>query len=159
MTTATNQLINDPVVMEPCLTARSTQSDYHAKLARFADDTTHQHQEERHGFAAFLARRRLYRLRRAPPQLPGQASTSRRERRIRVLVSTTEFGQGTNTILCQVAARDPGPPLRRRLDRPADTSIVPNCGPTVAWRTAMIVGKLVETAATEMRQLCSMPDY
>jgi CO/xanthine dehydrogenase Mo-binding subunit len=34
----------------------------------------------------------------------------------------------------------------------ADTSTVPNSGPTVASRTAMIIGKIVHTAALKMRQ-------
>jgi CO/xanthine dehydrogenase Mo-binding subunit len=35
---------------------------------------------------------------------------------------------------------------------PVDTSISPNSGPTVASRTAMIIGKIVQTAALKMRQ-------
>ncbi len=34
----------------------------------------------------------------------------------------------------------------------ADTAVVPDSGPTVASRTCMIVGKLLERCAREMRQ-------
>jgi len=64
---------------------------------------------------------------------------------VRILVASTEIGQGTNTILCQIAAdalgidfalveiaRPTRPPCQQRTDR--------------ASRTCMIVGKLVETA-------------
>ncbi len=69
--------------------------------------------------------------------------------RVRVLVSSTEFGQGTNTVLCQIAAETLGLALRRRGDCAAGHDEVPNSGPTVASRTAMVVGKLVRSAARE----------
>jgi CO/xanthine dehydrogenase Mo-binding subunit len=66
---------------------------------------------------------------------------------VRVLVSSTEFGQGTNTVLCQIAAEA----LRVRYEDVSiaqpDTKQVPNSGPTVASRTIMVVGKLVQSAA------------
>ena len=71
---------------------------------------------------------------------------------LRVLVSSTEFGQGTNTILCQIAAETLGLEYDDVSMAPVDTSISPNSGPTVASRTAMIIGKIVQTAALKMRQ-------
>jgi len=70
--------------------------------------------------------------------------------RPRVLVSSTEFGQGTNTILCQVAAQTLQIPYEQVVIAQPDTQLVPNSGPTVASRTAMIVGKLVERASTHL---------
>src|SRR5262249_7752229 len=64
---------------------------------------------------------------------------------VRVLVSSTEFGQGTNTVLCQVAAEELGIPYEFVTIAQPDTTVVPNSGPTVASRTAMIVGKLVRS--------------
>jgi len=72
--------------------------------------------------------------------------------KLRVLVSSAEFGQGTNTILCQIAAEALG--LRYEdveIARP-DTQEVPNSGPTVASRTAMVVGQLVHSAALGIKQ-------
>jgi CO/xanthine dehydrogenase Mo-binding subunit len=66
---------------------------------------------------------------------------------IRVLVSSTEFGQGTKTVLCQIAAEATGLRYEDVTIAPADTQEVPNSGPTVASRTAMVVGKLVQSAA------------
>ncbi len=68
----------------------------------------------------------------------------------RILVSSTEFGQGTNTILCQVAAQTLGLAYEDVTIAQPDTALVPNSGPTVASRTAMIVGKLVERASTQL---------
>jgi CO/xanthine dehydrogenase Mo-binding subunit len=72
--------------------------------------------------------------------------------RIRLLTSMTEMGQGTNTILAQIAAEALGVPYERIEVRRPDTSEVPNSGPTVASRTAMVVGKLVERAARELKE-------
>jgi CO/xanthine dehydrogenase Mo-binding subunit len=77
--------------------------------------------------------------------------------RVRVLTSMTEMGQGTNTILSQIAAEALGIPYDCIEIRPPDTAEVPNSGPTVASRTAMVVGKLVETAALELKQ--KLPSY
>jgi CO/xanthine dehydrogenase Mo-binding subunit len=71
--------------------------------------------------------------------------------RVRVLTASTEIGQGTNTIFSQIAAEALGvEPDVIDVVQP-DTSIVPNSGPTVASRTCMVVGKLVESAATGLR--------
>lgn len=73
------------------------------------------------------------------------------EGEFRVLTAQTEMGQGTNTILAQIAADNLGVPFDEVTISPQDTSIVPNSGPTVASRTVMIVGGLVARAAAELR--------
>jgi CO/xanthine dehydrogenase Mo-binding subunit len=69
----------------------------------------------------------------------------------RILTASTEIGQGTKTIFCQIAADALGVPLDRVTLAPQDTSLVPDSGPTVASRTAMIVGGLIHDAASELR--------
>ncbi|MFQ5704674.1 MAG: xanthine dehydrogenase family protein molybdopterin-binding subunit [Gemmatimonadales bacterium] len=69
----------------------------------------------------------------------------------RVLTASTEIGQGTRTILCQIAAQALGVPVEHVTLPPQDTSLVPDSGPTVASRTAMIVGGIVRDAADELR--------
>ena len=69
-----------------------------------------------------------------------------------ILTASTEIGQGTRTIFCQLAADALGVALERVRVAPQDTSLVPDSGPTVASRTAMIVGRLVQEAATEIRE-------
>jgi CO/xanthine dehydrogenase Mo-binding subunit len=70
----------------------------------------------------------------------------------RILTASTEIGQGTKTIFCQLAADALGVGLDKVVLAPQDTSLVPDSGPTVASRTAMIVGRLVQDAATEIRE-------
>jgi CO/xanthine dehydrogenase Mo-binding subunit len=69
----------------------------------------------------------------------------------RILTAATEIGQGTKTIFCQLAADALGVGLDKVVLAPQDTSLVPDSGPTVASRTAMIVGRLVQEAATEIK--------
>src|SRR5207245_7088912 len=71
---------------------------------------------------------------------------------VRVLVSSTEFGQGTRTVLCQIAAEALGLRYEDVGIAQPDTREVPNSGPTVASRTVMVVGKLVQSAAVGIRQ-------
>ena len=70
----------------------------------------------------------------------------------RILTASTEIGQGTKTIFCQLAADALGVSLDKVTLAPQDTSLVPDSGPTVASRTAMIVGRLVQDAAAEVQQ-------
>jgi len=79
------------------------------------------------------------------------------EGRVEVLTSMTEMGQGTNTVLAQVAAESLRIPyVWIDIPRP-DTSLVPNSGPTVASRTAMVIGKLVATASDRLKERLSLP--
>ena len=76
-----------------------------------------------------------------------------------ILTASTEIGQGTKTIFCQLAADALGVGLDRVSLAPQDTSLVPDSGPTVASRTAMIVGRLVQEAAAEIKErlTCERP--
>jgi CO/xanthine dehydrogenase Mo-binding subunit len=74
------------------------------------------------------------------------------EGRVRVLASSTEIGQGAQTIFSQFAGQALGVPSEEIEVAPADTSIVPDSGPTVASRTTMVVGGLVYDAARQLRE-------
>lgn len=71
---------------------------------------------------------------------------------IRVLTAQTEMGQGTRTILPQLVAEELGVEPDEVESAPQDTSIVPNSGPTVASRTAMVVGGMLVRAARRLRE-------
>jgi CO/xanthine dehydrogenase Mo-binding subunit len=72
--------------------------------------------------------------------------------RVEVLAASTEIGQGTTTILTKLAAdRLDLDPDRVEIAQP-DTTRVLDSGPTVASRTAMVVGKLVEDACDDLRR-------
>jgi CO/xanthine dehydrogenase Mo-binding subunit len=71
---------------------------------------------------------------------------------VRVLIASTEIGQGTKTIFPQLAADTLGIPIDAVEMAPTDTSIVPDSGPTVASRTAMVVGGLVVRACEGLKR-------
>ena len=73
------------------------------------------------------------------------------EARVRVLIAATEMGQGTSTIFPMMVASELGLPVDSVELAPVDTSIVPDSGPTVASRTAMVVGGLCIEAARRLR--------
>jgi CO/xanthine dehydrogenase Mo-binding subunit len=71
---------------------------------------------------------------------------------VRILVGSTEMGQGARTTLAQVVAETLGLPLRRVQVAQPDTASVPDSGPTVASRTCMVVGGLLRECALEMKR-------
>jgi CO/xanthine dehydrogenase Mo-binding subunit len=84
--------------------------------------------------------------------LASQASLELTERGARVLVANTEIGQGTRTMLAQIVADVLEMPYGAIEVSAADTGRVPDSGPTVASRTCMVVGGLLERCAREMRE-------
>lgn len=70
---------------------------------------------------------------------------------VRILVSTTEMGQGSRTTHSQIVADTLEIPVDWVDSFDPDTSRVPNSGPTVASRTCMIVGGLLAAAAEKMK--------
>ena len=157
-TTATGQLVAPTVDLQALLTRALEASDYHAKTERFARENAHSAIQRGIGFAAFMhgagftgsGERYLN-------SLVGLEGTA--EGKVRVLVSSSEFGQGTNTILAQVAAEAlRGDYARIEVAQP-DTTLVPNSGPTVASRTAMIVGGLVQRAAENMLETLRLAGF
>ncbi len=69
----------------------------------------------------------------------------------RIRVASTEIGQGTRTMHAQIVAETLDLPLEAIEVHEPDTAEVPDSGPTVASRTCMIVGRLLERAAAQMR--------
>jgi CO/xanthine dehydrogenase Mo-binding subunit len=150
-TTTTEQTIRENFDLD-CLLQRALElSDYSAKKTRFAKENKNGMRKKGIGIAAFLhgagftgsGERYLNSLVGVEASADGN---------VRVLVSSAEFGQGTNTVLCQIAAEALGLPYENVAIAQPDTTVVPNSGPTVASRTAMIVGKLVQSAAQGIKQ-------
>jgi CO/xanthine dehydrogenase Mo-binding subunit len=150
-TTTTGQTVNEEIDLSKLLDRGLELSNYHAKKQKFAKENPRNGSKKGIGLSTVLH---------------GAGFTGSGERylasvvgveacadgSVRVLVSSTEFGQGTNTVLCQITAEA----LALRYEdvgiaRP-DTQEVPNSGPTVASRTVMVVGKLVQSAAIGIKQ-------
>ena len=148
-TTATEQMMRDPVILDQLLDRALLESDYHAKRKRFARENATSAVKRGMGIAAFYhgsgftgsGERYLN-------SLAGIDVTP--EGKVRVLVANTEFGQGTNTILSQICAEAIGIGYDDVIMAPVDTHVVPNSGPTVASRTSMVVGRLIERASHQL---------
>jgi CO/xanthine dehydrogenase Mo-binding subunit len=150
-TTTTGQEVREEIDLGKLLDRALELSDYDAKKKKFAEENQRGQSKRGMGIAAFLH---------------GAGFTGSGERylgsvvgvdacedgSVRVVVSSTEFGQGTKTVLCQIAAEALGLRYEDIGIAQADTQEVPNSGPTVASRTVMVVGKLVQSAAVGIRQ-------
>jgi CO/xanthine dehydrogenase Mo-binding subunit len=149
--TTTQQTIKEEIDLDRLLSRALKLSDYEAKKKRFADKNRNGTRRKGIGIAAFLhgagftgsGERYLNSLAGAEAKADGS---------VRVLVSSAEFGQGTKTVLCQIAAEALNLPYECVSIAQPDTTVVPNSGPTVASRTAMIVGKLVGSAAKGIKE-------
>ena len=145
-TSAVGQVMRDPIDMTALLDRALSIADYHAKRARFDEINPSLRVRKGIGLATFMHGAGFTGS--GEDHLASVVAVEAgADGRVRVLSSNTEIGQGTNTIFAQIAADTLGvPPESIEIAQP-DTSIVPDSGPTVASRTCMVVGKLVETAA------------
>jgi len=85
-------------------------------------------------------------------KLASKASLALTDRGARILVASTEIGQGTRTMHAQIVADTLGVPYDCIDVNAADTAVVPDSGPTVASRTCMVVGRILQRCAEEMKR-------
>ncbi len=67
-------------------------------------------------------------------------------------VSSVEMGQGAETVLRKIVAETLEIPIEKVIYETVDTGKVPDSGPTVASRTTMIVGGLLQKTAMQMKE-------
>ena len=70
---------------------------------------------------------------------------------ISVAVGNTEMGQGSTTVMAQVAADELGVDIERVFMKPVDTDLVPDSGPTVASRTTTMSGQAVVDGCRQLK--------
>lgn len=151
-TTATHQVMREPIDMPGLLARACAEADYDAKKQRFARENPGSRVKRGIGFATFMHGSGF--------TGSGEAylasivgARGLKDGRIEVLAASTEIGQGTNTIFTQIAADALGVTWDDIVIAQPDTANVPNSGPTVASRTTMVVGKLVENAVVGIKQI------
>jgi CO/xanthine dehydrogenase Mo-binding subunit len=155
-TTATSQIIRERVDMNGLLDRALQLSDYHAKRERFASENASSSdrsfgRKRGIGFATFMHGAGFTGSGEVYLQSVVSAEATI-DGKVQVLAASTEIGQGTNTIFSQIAAEALGVDVDDIEIVQPDTALVPNSGPTVASRTSMVVGKLVESAVTSLKQ-------
>lgn len=150
-TTATSQIIREKVNMTGLLDRAFELTAYHEKRQRFAKENQLAKIKKGIGFASFMhgagftGSGEVYLA-----SVVGAEATN--EGRVKILAASTEIGQGTNTIFAQIASEALGVDSELIEVAQPDTANVPNSGPTVASRTCMVVGKLVESAVLGLKQ-------
>jgi len=150
-TLAVHQVVRENVDMAGLMDRAFQLCDYHAKRKRFQQENRHNVIKKGIGFASFLhgagftGSGEEYLASEAALEVSGEG-------RVRIFAGSTEMGQGTNTVFTQIAAEALGIDCDQIEIVQPDTAQVPNSGPTVASRTTMIVGKLVETSARTVQK-------
>src|SRR5829696_5184150 len=141
--------------MDHLLTRALQLSDYHSKresFARYNGRTNGRFSKKRGiGFATFMHGAGFTGSGEVYLQSVVSAEATV-EGKVRILAASTEIGQGTNTIFSQIASEALGLDFDSIEIVQPDTGHVPNSGPTVASRTSMVVGKLVESGVTGLKQ-------
>src|SRR5215216_4902421 len=153
--TATSQIIREPIDMDQLLTRALQLSNYHEKRERFARENVARNgrfsKKRGIGFATFMHGAGFTGSGEVFLQSVVSAEATA-EGKVQILAASTEIGQGTNTIFSQIAAEGLGLDFDSIEIVQPDTGLVPNSGPTVASRTSMVVGKLVESAVMGLKQ-------
>jgi CO/xanthine dehydrogenase Mo-binding subunit len=85
-------------------------------------------------------------------RLASRASIELTPTGVRILAATVDIGQGARTIHAQIVADTLGIPFERVEVADPDTAKVPDSGPTVASRTTMVVGGILQRCAEELRE-------
>jgi CO/xanthine dehydrogenase Mo-binding subunit len=154
-TTATSQIIHERVDMDHLLTRALQLSEYHAKREQFAKENSASNgrfaKKRGVGFATFMHGAGFTGSGEVFLQSVVSAEATAGGK-VKILAASTEIGQGTNTIFSQIAAETLGLDFDSIEIVQPDTGRVPNSGPTVASRTSMVVGKLVESAVMGLKQ-------
>jgi CO/xanthine dehydrogenase Mo-binding subunit len=143
-TMATGQVLGDDASALAVLREAVKRSDYHRKRRAWLGSNRGIGLSLFHHGAGFTGSGEVV--------LASKASLELTPRGARVLVGSTEMGQGARTTLAQIVAEGLGLPFDRIEVAEPDTSRVPDSGPTVASRTCMVVGGLLKACAEEMKE-------
>jgi CO/xanthine dehydrogenase Mo-binding subunit len=147
-TLAFGQVVHEKVDMNELLDRALELSGYREKQKRFQEGNLRSPIKKGIGFASFLHGAGFTGS--GEEYLASEALIKvTADGKVRVLAGSTEMGQGTNTVFAQALALE----CEQIEILQPDTALVPNSGPTVASRTTMIVGKLVESAALAIKRL------
>ena len=143
-TTATGQVLTGDCSALEVLREAVRRSDFHAKRASYAGTDRGIGLALFYHGSGFTGSGEL--------RLASKAALELTASGVRVLVSSTEIGQGTRTMHAQIVADSLGIPYENVEVAQPDTTLVPDSGPTVASRTCMVVGKILQRCAEEMKE-------
>lgn len=148
-TTATGQVKKDPVEMNALLDRALELADFYRKRERFKKENPKSPIKKGIGLATFFHGAGFTGS--GERDMQSVAAVEFANGKVRALAASTEIGQGTNTIFSKIMMETLGLRYEDVEVAQPDTQFVPNSGPTVASRTVMVVGKLIESASLELR--------
>ncbi|MFC1850156.1 xanthine dehydrogenase family protein molybdopterin-binding subunit [candidate division CSSED10-310 bacterium] len=147
--TITGQILKESVGLEQTLKQALQHSKWHDKTLK--NNSTKQRRRRGKGLSCFHYGVGLgaggKRLARAGADVVIFADSS-----VAVAVGNTEMGQGSETVLAQIAADSLNAPFENIRILPVDTTKVPDSGPTVASRTTFMSGNAIKKACLPIRQ-------
>jgi CO/xanthine dehydrogenase Mo-binding subunit len=171
--TSTGGTFRDEIILDGLVSRAEEMSDYSRKRAMYAGDSDSRRENLRRPAslgAAGIGEQR-------PPNVRGigmsfilhgcgftgdgeqkiikaEAAVEKDEDgKVSILCAAVDFGQGPQTTMRKVVGRALGIDPREIGFRYPDTDLVPDSGPTVASRTIMIVGYLLQKAAEELKSI------
>lgn len=144
-TSATGQVMGEDCSALESLRAGVERSDYHRKRAEYAGTNRGIGLSLFFHGSGFTGGGEVY--------LASRATLEATETGARIRVASVEMGQGTRTMHAQIVADALGIPYEDVEIVQPDTSQVPDSGPTVASRTCMVVGRILQRCAEEMREV------
>jgi CO/xanthine dehydrogenase Mo-binding subunit len=141
-TSATGQRMEADCTAQQVLQQAVDRSDFHGKRARYAGTNR--------GIGLSLFFHGAGFTGSGEVKLASRAALVTSERGVRILVGSAEIGQGTRTMHAQIVADSLGIPYDDVDTGLPDTANVPDSGPTVASRTCMVVGGILQRCAVEL---------
>ena len=148
-TTATGQLVEEKVDYKKLIDRLLTASDFENKKKQYEVENKKSHIKRGFGFATFMHGAGFTGSGEAYlASVVGVRGTQ--DGKVEILASSVEMGQGKNTIFSSIAAEALGVSSEMIVIAIPDTKYVPDSGPTVASRTSMVVGALVESACISL---------
>ena len=155
--TSTGQLLKESVGAQAALESCARRSNYAAKRAEYASWNADKAKLTWKGIGLALCHHGAGFTGSGEVYLASRAAVSlARDGTVRVLAGSTEIGQGTNTIFAQIVGDTLGIPPEWVVVETPDTAKVPDSGPTVASRTCMVVGGLLQRAALLLKEEIGM---
>ena len=144
-TTATGQLIEEKIDYKILIDRVLKAANYKKKKEQYEKENQHSHLKKGFGIATFMHGAGFTGSGEAYlASVVGVRGTP--DGQVELLASSVEMGQGKNTIFSRIAADALGISEKNIIVAIPDTKFVPDSGPTVASRTSMVVGKLIESA-------------
>ncbi len=142
-TSSTGGLLRDEIKMPEIIDKIEEVSGYRQKTAT---------RKNFHGIGISLFQHGCGFTGRGETDIRGKVILQKNKDRVTIKVSSVEMGQGAETCLRKIVAHTLDLPLDKVRCESIDTTLIPDSGPTVASRTTMIVGGLLQRASWELKE-------